>query len=136
MTRDEAIAFIKRAHFGYVATRDVDDGVSVRPVGIDTVYGNNLYFFTFAGTPKVRQIASDPSVAIVWADCDTLSQVRIKGTAHVEDDPAIIARFKADNPMVGKLLPPGAESLFTLFRVEPRTVQAANGLVPYEPVDW
>lgn len=136
MRRDDALAFIKKAHFGYLATSDAECGVSVRPVGIDTVYGDDVYFFTFATTPKVRQIEADPKVAIVWADHETLSQVRIKGTAHREQDPEVIARFKADNPMVDKLLPPEAAELFVLYRIEPEVVQAAEGLVPYATVDW
>ena len=75
-------------------------------------------------------------VSIVWADHETLSQVRIKGTARREQDPEVIARFKADNPMVDKLLPPEAAGLFVLYRVEPELVQAAEGLVPYATVDW
>jgi uncharacterized pyridoxamine 5'-phosphate oxidase family protein len=136
MTRDEAIQFIERAHFGYVATHDLDSGVSVRPVAIDTIYGRDLFFFTFATTPKVRQIAANPHVSVVWADVSALTQVRVKGTAYVEEDPAVITRFKDDNPMVDTMLPPGTEGLFVLFRVQPELVQAAQGLVPYETVDW
>jgi uncharacterized pyridoxamine 5'-phosphate oxidase family protein len=136
MRREEALDFIRKAHFGYLATRDLDSGVSVRPIGIDTVYGDSLYFFTFATTPKVGQIEADPKVSVVWADHETLSQVRIKGEAHVEKDPDVIARFKADNPMVDKMLPPDAAGLFVLYRVEPEVVQAARGLVPYSTVDW
>lgn len=136
MTRKEAVEFIKRMHFGYVATVDGDSGVSVRPVGMHTVYGGNVYFFTFAGTPKVSQMAANPNVSVVWADTSTLSQVRMKGTAYVESDGDVIERFKADNPIVGQMLPPGAEALFRLYRVEPDLVQAAEGLVPYTAVDW
>jgi uncharacterized pyridoxamine 5'-phosphate oxidase family protein len=127
MRRDEVLDFIRKAHFGYLATSDLDSGVSVRPVGIDTVYGDSVYFFTFATNPKV---------SVVWADHETLSQVRIKGEAHVENDPDVIARFKADNPIVDTMLPPDAAGLFMLYRVEPDVVQAAQGLVPYSTVDW
>lgn len=133
MTRDEALEFMKRSHFGYLATRDVEDGVSVRPVGIDTVYGDDVYFFTFATTPKVRQIAADPHVSVVWADVGSLSQVRMKGSAFLEDDPEVIERFKTDNPVVARMLPPGAEDLFALYRVEPELVQAAGGSSPTPP---
>jgi uncharacterized pyridoxamine 5'-phosphate oxidase family protein len=136
MTREQAIQFIRRARFGYLATTDGNGGVSVRPVAIDTVYGDDLYFFTFVTTAKVGQIAANPRVAVVWSDVEALSQVRMTGIARREEDASVIERFKADNPMVQTMLPPGAEELFALYRVEPQRVQAAEGLVPYSDVTW
>ena len=136
MTREEAIEFIKGAHFGYLATIGTDGRPRVRPVGIHTVYGNDLYFFTFSNTRKCGELAATPYVEVVWTDAKSLSQVRIRGLCSVVEDPAVKQRFKEDEPFVNKILPPGAEHLFCLYRIEPEIVEAAEGLVPYQQVAW
>ena len=136
MTRDEAIQFIKEVQFGYLATVDADGGPCVRPVAIKDVYGDDFYFFTFCTTRKVAEMAGNPRIEVVWAKLDGAVQVRVKGEAVLEEDPEIHARFKADNPMVSRILPPGGEQLFALYKVQPTRVEAAVGLVPYTEVDW
>jgi general stress protein 26 len=136
MTKDELIQFIKTTNIGFLATVAADGAPRVRPVGIHTVYGDDLFFFTFANTRKVEELKANPEVEVVWARNDTLSQVRIKGKASIVDDQATCDRFKADEPIVSRLLPPGAESLFCLFRVSPQRVEVAEGLVPYQQVAW
>ena len=49
-TRDQVIEYIQEVRFGYLATVGADNAPRVRPVGIYTVYGDNLYFFTFSST--------------------------------------------------------------------------------------
>jgi uncharacterized pyridoxamine 5'-phosphate oxidase family protein len=136
LTRDDVIAFIRRVRFGHLATRGLDFGASVRPVEIDTVYGNDLYFCTWDTAGKVQEIASDPHVTIVWTDMESWSQVRVQGTARVEDDATVVERFKAENPLISEMLPPGTEELFTLYRVRPDYVQVAEGIGPYTHVPW
>ena len=136
MTRDEVIQFIQETQFGYLATVGADGGPCVRPVSIKDVYGDDFYFFTFCTTRKVAEMAGNPQVEIVWARADGAVQVRVKGEAVLEEDEAIHARFKADNPMVSKILPPGGEKLFALYKVQPASVEAAVGLVPYTQVEW
>ncbi|MGD9099895.1 MAG: pyridoxamine 5'-phosphate oxidase family protein [Anaerolineae bacterium] len=136
MTRDEVIAYIKEVKFGYLATVGADNAPRVRPVGIDTVYGDALYFFTFSTTRKVAEIQDNPQVEIVWAKIGENSQVRISGKLVVEKDEAVQQRFRADNPMVANLLPPEAQHLFLLYRLEPSKVEMAKGLVPYTEVVW
>ena len=72
----------------------------------------------------------------MWSRLKDWSQVRIRGKMVVEEDPAIQQRFKADNPIVSKLLPEGAQHLFRLYRLEPEKVEAAKSLVPYTEVAW
>ena len=136
MTRDEAIAYIKEAHFGYLATVGTDNAPRVRPVAIDTVYGDDLYFFTFRTTRKVAEIEQNPQVEVVWSKLTDLSQVRVRGNIVVEEDPAIQQRFKDENPMVAKLLPAGAEHLFLLYKLVPEAVEVAQGMVPYTEIEW
>ena len=136
MTRDEVIEYIQQVEFGYLATVGADNTPRVRPVGIKDVYGDNLYFFTFGNTRKVAEIDNNPHVEVVWSKLTDWSQVRIRGKMVVEEDAAIQQRFKADNPMVSKLLPEGAQHLFRLYRLEPEKVEMAKSLVPYTEVAW
>ena len=60
----------------------------------------------------------------------------MRGPVAVEDDAEVQARFKADNPMVARMLPPGAEQLFTLLKLKPEVVEAVVGLKPYTQIAW
>jgi uncharacterized pyridoxamine 5'-phosphate oxidase family protein len=136
MTRDEVIAYIQEVHFGYLATVGRDNAPRVRPIGMDTMYGDYLYFFTFGNTRKVAEIEGNPQVEVVWSKLADQSQVRIRGKMVVEEDEAIQERFKEDNPIVANLLPAGAQHLFCLYRLQPEVVEAAEGMVPYTEVVW
>ena len=63
-------------------------------------------------------------------------QVRIRGQAVAVEDEAMQQRFKADNPIVSKLLPPQAQHMFRLYKIQPETVEMAMGLTPYTAVEW
>ena len=86
MTREEVIAYIQEVEFGYLATVDADRAPRVRPVGIKTVYGDDLYFFTFSNTRKCGELAANPHVEVVWTDAKTLSQVRMRGLCSAVED--------------------------------------------------
>lgn len=135
-TRDEVTKFIQEAQFGYLATVGADNAPRVRPVAIKDIYGDDLYFFTFSNTRKVAEMAANPQVEVVWAKVEELSQVRIKGKAVVVEDEAIQQRFREDNPIVARMLPPGAQHLFRLYKITPETVSMAKGLVPYTEIAW
>ena len=136
MTRSEVIEFIQQVQFGYLATVGADNAPRVRPISIKDVYGDDLYFFTFATTRKVAEIAANPQVEVVWSKEAELSQVRIEGKAEVVEDPAVEQRFREDNPMVAKILPEGAQHLFRLYKVKPERVYVAEGMVPYVEIAW
>jgi len=136
MNREEVIAYIQEVHFGFLATVGSDEQPHVRPIGIHTVYDDSLYFFTFSHTRKVAEMENNPQVEVVWSNLGEQSQVRIRGKVFQETHESIQQKFIADNPMVGKLLPPEAQHLFRLYRLQPDMVEAAEGLVPYTAVDW
>jgi uncharacterized pyridoxamine 5'-phosphate oxidase family protein len=136
MDKQELISYIKDVHFGYLATVGVDNHPRVRPIGIHNIYNDCLYFFTFDHTRKVAEMETNPHVEIVWSKLAEQTQVRIRGVVAVETREEIQQQFIADNPVVTKMLPPEARHLFRLYRVEPETVEAAAGLVPYEKVVW
>ena len=136
VTREQIIRYIQDCKFGYLATVDADNAPHVRPVGIYTVYGDCLYWFTLSNTRKVSEIAANPQVEVVWSNLQEQSQVRISGQLVVETDEAIIQQFKADNPIVAQLLPEAAMPLFRLYRLQPEKVYWAQGMVPYTEIAW
>jgi uncharacterized pyridoxamine 5'-phosphate oxidase family protein len=136
MTREEVIAYIQEVKFGYLATIGADNAPRVRPVGMYTVYGDALYFFTMANTRKAAEIDNNPQVEVVWSKLQEQSQVRISGKMVVEEDEGIIQQFKADNPIVANLLPDAAQHLFRLYKLQPEKVYSSKGLVPYTEVAW
>jgi uncharacterized pyridoxamine 5'-phosphate oxidase family protein len=136
MTRDQVAAYIQEVKFGYLATVGADNAPRVRPIGMHTLYGDHLYFFTFGNTRKVAEIENNPQVEVVWCKLQEQSQVRIRGKMVVEEDEAVVQQFKQDNPIVARMLPQEAQHLFRLYRLQPEVVEIAEGMVPYTSVDW
>jgi uncharacterized pyridoxamine 5'-phosphate oxidase family protein len=136
MTRDEVIAYIQEVKFGYLATVGADNAPRVRPIGIYTVYGDDLYWFTLSNTRKVAEIEANPQVEVAWSKLEEQSQVRISGKTVVVEDEAIQQRFRDDNPIVAQLIPEAAQPLIQLYKLEPEEVYLAKGMVPYTKVDW
>jgi uncharacterized pyridoxamine 5'-phosphate oxidase family protein len=135
-TRDQVIEFIKDVKFAHLATLGTDNVPRVRPLAASTVYGDAVYFFTFKTTRKVAEITAHPQAELVWARLQDNAQVRMRGPVALEQDAVVQARFKAGNPVVARMLPPGAEHLFTLFKLTPEVVEAVVGLKPYTQVAW
>jgi uncharacterized pyridoxamine 5'-phosphate oxidase family protein len=136
MTRDQIIDYIRDVKFGYLATADADGAPRVRPIGITTVYGDDLYFFTFSTTRKVAEMEANPRVEVVWSKLEQVTQVRVSGTASRVEDEATQQRFRQDNPFVAKVIPEEADNLFCLFKIHPEKVYMAQGLVPYTEIAW
>jgi uncharacterized pyridoxamine 5'-phosphate oxidase family protein len=136
MKRDQVIEFIKRIHVGYLATVSTDNTPRVRPISMHTGYNGDIYFFTFSTTRKVAEMEGSSQVEAVWSNLKNLHQVRIRGNAVLVEDKAVHQRFKDDDPKVASMLPPGTGHLFRLYKIEPKTVEAAEGLVPYQQIDW
>jgi uncharacterized pyridoxamine 5'-phosphate oxidase family protein len=136
MTRDEVIAYIQEVKFGYLATVGADNAPRVRPIGIYTVYGDDLYWFTLRNTRKAAEIEANRQVEVVWCKLEEQSQVRISGKTVVEEDEAIQQRFREDNPIVAQLIPEAAQPLIQLYKLQPEAVYVAKGMVPYTEVAW
>jgi uncharacterized pyridoxamine 5'-phosphate oxidase family protein len=135
-TRAQVVDFIGQVKFAYLATLGTDDVPRARPLAAHTVYDDAVYFFTFSTTRKAAELAAHPQAELVWARLQDQAQVRMRGPVMLEQDPAVQARFRADNPIVARLLPPGAEHLFALYRLTPQVVEAVVGLKPYTQVAW
>jgi len=136
VTREQIIGYIQEVKFGYLATVGADNSPRVRPVGIYTVYGDCLYWFTLSNTRKVAEIAANPQVEVVWSNLQEQSQVRISGQLAVETNESVVQQFKADNPIIAQLLPEAAMPLFRLYKLQPDKVYWARGMVPYTEIAW
>ena len=135
-TRNQVVEFIKDVKFAYLATLGTDGVPRARPLAANTVYGDAVYFFTFKTTRKVGELAAHPHAELVWARLQDNAQVRMRGSVALEEDVEVQRRFKVDNPMVARMLPPGAEQLFALFKLTPEVVEAVVGLKPYTQIAW
>ena len=135
-TRDQVVEFIRDVKFAYLATLGTDGVPRARPLAAHTVYGDAVYFFTFKTTRKVGELAAHPHAELVWARLQDNAQVRMRGQVVLEEDSEVQARFKAGNPMVARMFPPGAEQLFALFKLAPEVVEAVVGLKPYTQIAW
>lgn len=135
-TREHVMEFIREVKFAYLATLGTDEAPRVRPLAAHTIYGDAVYFFTFMGTRKVIELQAHPQAELVWARLQDNAQVRMRGPVVLEQEPEMHARFKADNPIVAQMLPPGADHLFVLFKLTPEVVEAVVGLKPYTQVAW
>jgi uncharacterized pyridoxamine 5'-phosphate oxidase family protein len=135
-TRNQVIEFIQESKFAYLATLGTDGEPRARPLAAHTVYGDAIHFFTFKSTRKAAELAAHPRAELVWARLQDNAQVRMRGPVTLEEDAAVVARFKAENPIVARMLPPDAEHLFALFRLTPQVVEAVVGFKPYTQVAW
>jgi general stress protein 26 len=136
MNRDDVIAYIKEVKVASLATAGPDGGPRVRPIFLDDVNGDVLYFFTLAISRKVGELEANPRIEVAWTKPADFSQVRIVGTASPVKDEAIVQRWRAEHTMIIQNLPPGAERLVRLYQVRPEKVEVAMGRVPYTEVAW
>jgi general stress protein 26 len=64
-----------------------------------TVYGDDLYFFTFCTTRKVTEIDSNPRVEVVWCKLQEQSQVsrvgRLWGYLYLDLGRSIVDKKRA-----------------------------------------
>jgi len=135
-TRNQVIEFIQENKFAYLATLGTDGQPRVRPLAAHTLYGDAIHFFTFKSTRKAAELAAHPRAELVWARLQDNAQVRMRGPVDLVEDAEVQARFRADNPIVARMLPPGAEQLFALYKLTPEVVEAVVGFKPYTQVTW
>ncbi|HSD84072.1 MAG TPA: pyridoxamine 5'-phosphate oxidase family protein [Anaerolineae bacterium] len=135
-TREQVITFIQEVRFGYLATRGKGRLLRIRPVGIKSVSGNELYLVTVNGTHKENEpIASRPA-EVVWTQSGTNTQVRIRGQIVAADEAEAARRFREENPRIARMLPPGAEPFFRLYKLIPEKVETSLGRLPYAEAAW
>ena len=108
----------------------------IRPVGIKSVSGNDVYLVTVNSARKENEPATERSAEVVWTQQGTNTQVRIRGQIVAADEVEAARRFREDNPRIARMLPPGAEPFFRLYKLIPEKVETSLGLMPYAEVAW
>ncbi|CAG0926941.1 pyridoxamine 5'-phosphate oxidase [Thermoflexales bacterium] len=135
-TREQVIAFIQEVRFGYLATRNKGRLLRIRPVGIKSVSGNELYLVAVKSARKESEPATERQAEVVWTQQGTNTQVRIRGQIVAADEAEAARRFREDNPRIARMLPPGAEPFFRLYKLIPEKVETSLGLLPYAEIVW
>jgi uncharacterized pyridoxamine 5'-phosphate oxidase family protein len=135
-TREQVIAFIQEVRFGYLATRSKGRTLRIRPVGIKSVSGNDLYLVTVNNARQENELTAERQAEVVWTQQGTKTQVRIRGRIVAADEAEAARRFREDNPRVARMLPPGAEPFFRLYKLIPEKVETSLGLMPYAEIVW
>jgi uncharacterized pyridoxamine 5'-phosphate oxidase family protein len=135
-TREQVIAFIQEVRFGYLATRGQGRTLRVRPVGIKSISGNELYLVAVNSPRKENESIAERPAEVVWTQQSTNTQVRIRGRIMATDEAEAQRRFREDNPRVARMLPPDAQPFFRLYKLIPEKVETSKGLLPYTEIAW
>lgn len=82
---------IKDIEIAMLTTRTADGSMVARP--LQTLRfdgGDELIFFTAAGSAKVKELSADPGVLLTYADPRRRSFLSVRGTASIDRDAANI----------------------------------------------
>ncbi len=83
---------IKSIDFGMLTTVDAEGRLHSRPMSSnkEVEYDGDVWFFTYASTPKVYEIEKEPYVNVAFSDPKTQTYVSLSGRAELVRDPAKI----------------------------------------------
>ena len=83
-------ALIKSIDFGMLTTLDAEGRLHSRPMSSnkEVEFDGDVWFFTYASTPKVYEIEKKPYVNVAFSDPKTQTYVSLSGRAELVRDPA------------------------------------------------
>lgn len=112
---------MRSAKFPMLAT---DDGGQprVRPVSPVRTQGFTVWVANLRRYHKTGEIAANPRVELCYLDGDH-HQVRITGTAVIEDDAAVLAAIWDGNPLLRAYLATPDNPELLVYRIEPDRVR-------------
>ncbi|WP_207539821.1 pyridoxamine 5'-phosphate oxidase family protein [Sabulicella rubraurantiaca] len=84
-----------------------DGSHHARPMAIQKIEGDTVWFYHVAGTPKAQEIAQDSDVLLAASDPSSQNYVSAKGTARTLKDPAKAKAIWSEGARVW--FPKGAE---------------------------
>lgn len=116
-----ARSVIASDRFPYLATIDGDQP-RVRSVSPVLTEGFTVYVANLRGYHKTIEIAANPRVELGYLD-DRHDRVRITGIAEVVDDPALLQRIWASNPLLRQYLGTPDNPELIVYRVRPERVR-------------
>jgi general stress protein 26 len=101
-------SLIKNIKFGMLTTVDEDGTLRSRPMATQSVeFDGDLWFFTYASSPKMQEVRHDQDVNVSFADNDNNVWVSVSGTGQIVRD-----RQKMEelwNPILKTWFPKGLE---------------------------
>jgi general stress protein 26 len=112
---------IRNARFPMLATLDGDQP-RLRPVSPVRVDSFTIYIANLRQYHKTGEIAANPKVELGYL-ADNHDQVRITGTAHVLQDPAVLAEIWETNPLLRQYLGTQDNPALIIYRVVPSRVR-------------
>jgi general stress protein 26 len=85
--REKVWALIKDIRIALLVTHDEDGRLHARPMAAHhEKFDGELWFFTYASSPKVKEIIANPEVLLSYADPSEQNYVSIRGLAEVVRD--------------------------------------------------
>lgn len=86
---------IKSIDFGMLTTLDAEGRLHSRPMSSnkEVEFDGDVWFFTYASTPKVYEIENKPYVNVAFSDPKSQSYVSLSGRAELVRDPEKIKQL-------------------------------------------
>ena len=121
--RETVKELVKDARIAMVTTMTGDGRHVSRPMAVqDVEFDGDLWFFAYAGSDLVAQVAANPQVNVSFSDNKQHAWVSISGAAERTDD-----RAKAEelwNPMLKAWFPDGLDTPeLTLIKVHAESAE-------------
>ena len=88
-------ALIKSIDFGMLTTLDAEGRLHSRPMSSnkEVEFDGDVWFFTYASTPKVYEIENKPYVNVAFSDPKSQTYVSLSGRAELVRDPEKIKQL-------------------------------------------
>lgn len=86
----EIVALIKDIEFGMLTTTDAEGRLHSRPMSTNKQvdFDGDVWFFTYASTPKVHEIENKPYVNVAFSNPKSQTYVSLSGRAELVRDRA------------------------------------------------
>ncbi len=135
MTRDEIIAFIRRAQFCHLAT--VEDGrPRVRGMAPYRVDDDGIIFHTGKMKALYRQITTNPAVELCFFIPEEQTQVRVSGTVSLLEDPDLKQEIVEARPWLKPLIDAIGMDSMGVFKVGNCSAVVWTFQTNLEPTVW
>lgn len=124
MSKEKVLQIIANTQIAFMASVD-GKSPRVRPMSIQTIWNDKIYFSTYGNSRKMQQFKKNPKTEIVWMDKD-MSHVRIAGIVKLCDDKQLKARYFEQNPDLKNYFKDVDDPNYALIEVKPEKVELMN----------
>lgn len=99
---------LEEIRFVMLVTTDAEGGMTSRPMSVNTVEGDTVWFFTDVNSPKTLEIGRDHDVLLTAANVSSQNFISARGVARVVQD--VVKQKALWSEMARLWFPDGAES--------------------------